>query len=98
LLRVDGAVVRVGQFYRVRGYYTGDFIGEVENVGEIGQTIVLRVTDSLRKSPTKNKCPWPYCIADDGHDGDHEFSEVTPGQLIEVPYGLVKWEAVDGAI
>lgn len=80
----------LGKVYRVEGYYTGDFIGEVESVDR--EFAKVRVLDPLRPVPrVPNRCSFPQCVREDFHSGDHEFVRVREGVLIEVAWHAAKW-------
>jgi len=85
----------IGKQYRVKGYHTGDFVGEVVSVDR--SVARVRVTDPMRRIPhVENRCSFPECVRKDFHDGDHEFARVREGALIEVCWESAKWiPAVD---
>jgi hypothetical protein len=80
----------LGKQYRVEGYHTGDFVGEVESVDR--DRARVRVIDPMRPMPrVKNRCCFPECVREDFHFGDHEFARVREGVLLEVSWGAAKW-------
>jgi hypothetical protein len=82
-----------GQVYLVRGYATGEFIGRVDSVEQYGGVCLLTVLDPLRpyqKAPAP--CPFPQCIAEVDHDGQHVFPTLCAGHQIEVPWRLAQFE------
>jgi hypothetical protein len=80
----------LGKQYRVEGYHTGDFVGEVEAVDR--DRARVRVTDPMRPMPrVKNRCCFPECVREDFHFGDHEFARVREGVLLEVSWRAAKW-------
>jgi hypothetical protein len=80
----------IGKEYRVVGYHTGDFVGEVEGVDRTFARV--RVIDPLRPRPRiKDRCSFPECVRKDFHGGDHEFVRVREGALIEVSWESAKW-------
>lgn len=80
----------LGKIYRVVGYHTGEFIGEVESVDRTWARV--RIVDTLRPAPrVKNRCSFPQCVRQDFHDGEHEFSRIREGAVLEVPWESVKW-------
>jgi hypothetical protein len=82
--------ITIGNLYRVEGYHTGDFVGEVERVNR--DIALIRVTNPMRPTPrVKNRCAFPECIRDDFHFGDHEFVRVREGVLLEVSWRAAKW-------
>jgi hypothetical protein len=82
--------IAIGNLYRVVGYHTGDFVGEVERVNR--DIAFVRVTDPMRPTPrVKNRCAFPECIREDFHFGDHEFVRVREGVLLEVSWRAAKW-------
>jgi len=100
-MTVSPQALHVGQRYRVRGYWTGEFIGELYEIrGRLGGSAayplaVFTVTDPLRPLPrVSEKCPFPYCVARDFHEGEHEFCVVRPGARIEIGFALARFEAV----
>jgi hypothetical protein len=85
--------VKVGKVYRIDGYYTGEFIGEVE-AADRGKARV-RVLDPMRPIPkVVNRCCFPECLREDFHGGEHEFASVREGALVEVSWALAKWAEV----
>ena len=90
----------IGKEYRIVGYHTGDFVGEVEGVDRTFARV--RVIDPMRPRPrVKDRCSFPECVRKDFHKGDHEFVRVREGALIEVSWESAKWipviEQVPGA-
>ena len=82
--------IAIGKRYRVEGYHTGDFVGEVERVNR--DSAFVRVTDPMRPTPrVKNRCCFPECIRDDFHFGDHEFVRVREGVMLEVSWRAATW-------
>jgi len=80
----------LGKQYRVEGYHTGDFVGEVEAITR--DTAQVRVIDPMRPLPrVKNRCCFPECVREDFHFGDHEFARVREGVLLEVSWKAAKW-------
>ena len=84
----------IGKAYRVEGYHYGDFIGTVESIDrDIAQ---VRVIDPLRPfPPVKNKCPYPECVLEDFHSGDHYKLRVREGVLLAVQWRCAKWIAIE---
>lgn len=80
--------------YRVRGYYTGDFIGKVEAVDRDIATVT--VIDAPRRMPKiVDRCCYPGCVLKDTHDGQHafrDFSVLFIGQQLEIPWKLAQFE------
>lgn len=99
-LRSSGArfwsAIKPGRVYRVEGYHTGDFTGEVLRVDrDIAQ---VRVVDPMRPIPrVRNRCSFPECVRADFHGGDHEFVSVRQGALLQVSVALTKWIPIDSA-
>jgi hypothetical protein len=82
--------VKMGGLYRIVGYHTGDFIGEVEAVHR--DTVHVRVVDPLRPFPrVQNRCSYPECVREDFHNGDHEFVRVRTGAVLEVAWALARF-------
>jgi len=80
----------IGRHYRVEGYHTGDFAGEVLSVDR--DLARIRVTDPMRPMPrVRNRCAFPACVREDFHQGDHEFMRVREGAVIEIPWRSAKW-------
>ncbi len=85
--------ITTGNLYRVEGYHTGDFVGEVERVNR--DSAFVRVTDPMRPAPrVLNRCSFPECVRDDFHGGDHEFVRVREGAVIEVSWRAAKWTPI----
>src|SRR5260370_19668120 len=84
----------LGKAYRVEGYHTGDFLGEVESVDR--DLARIRVTDPLRPRPrVKNRCSFPECVREDFHGGDHEFVRLRSGVLLEISWRMAKWIPIE---
>jgi|SRR5580700_7828648 hypothetical protein len=80
----------IGNRYRVEGYHTGDFVGEVERANR--DIALVRVTDPMRPMPrVLNRCCFPECIREDFHFGDHEFVRVREGVLLEVSWRAARF-------
>jgi hypothetical protein len=79
----------VGWIYIVRGYYTGEFIGQVESCDR--DIAVLTVIDPLRPHQ-KRGCPFPQCIAELDHDGLHQFPTLCAGAKLEIPWKLARFD------
>ena len=102
MTKVNPKSLLPGRCYKVTGYWTGDFIGRLEDVRfpkfcgpGIHPLTVLTIVDPLRPLPkVHEKCPFPFCVARDFHDGEHEFSTVRPGARIEVGFALARFEEV----
>lgn len=87
LLRI---VPEIGREYIVSKYWTGTFKGRVLEVSPMGRTIHFLVTDAMRPGPLiEEKCSFPECVSEDGHDGDHQFSEFRNGMELDVLYAAV---------
>lgn len=69
---------------RVKGYWTGDFIGRVVERNEMWGLATYEVVDPLR--PYKRLCDFPNCVLKLHHDGDHELRDLKmrPGVRVEV--------------
>jgi hypothetical protein len=80
----DTCWLKRGKLYRVRGYYTGDFIGECVSIDR--HVAVFEITDTLRPAPRipKPKCPFPGCVRAEFHIEDHELARMRVGGKIEV--------------
>jgi hypothetical protein len=84
----------IGTEYRVVGYHTGDFVGEVLSVDRTFARV--RVIDPMRPRPrVKDRCSFPECVRKDFHEGDHEFVRVRKGALVEVSWESAKWILVE---
>jgi hypothetical protein len=82
--------LKCGQIFRIEGYHTGDFVGEIESLDR--DMARVRVIDPMRPLPrVRNRCPFPECIREDFHFGDHEFVRVREGVLLEVVWRAAKW-------
>jgi hypothetical protein len=104
------AVIVHGRVYKVSGVFPGDFVGKLIDIINVGGTRYLQflVTDTLRPAPRVfNKCPFPQCIRQEEHGGEHEFPRIRAGayveiradqsRLIEFP-GVAKTEAARKAV
>lgn len=80
----DKCSLKRGKLYHVRGYHTGDFIGECLKTDR--HVAIFEITDTLRPAPRipKPKCSFPGCIRSDFHAGDHELVRMRVGGLIEI--------------
>jgi hypothetical protein len=94
-------LLRLGQHYRVTGYWTGEFIGCLEELRGVSNVrgayplAVLTVVDPLRPLPkVREKCPFPFCVAREFHEGEHEVCTIRPGGRIEVGLGLARFVEV----
>jgi hypothetical protein len=84
------APVSLGATYRVTGYHTGEFIGEVEQIDR--DVARLRVVDTLRRAPrVVDGCPFPACVLHDFHAGDHELTSLRVGAMIDVSWRMAKF-------
>jgi len=85
----------IGREYIVAKYWMGTFKGRVIEISGMGRIIRFLVTDAMRPGPLiEDKCPFPECIAEDGHSGDHRFTEFRNGMEVEVMYGVVELRSV----
>ena len=83
--------LEVGCEYVVSKFWTGTFRGRLTEVSWDGSILRFHVTDTMRPGPLiEEKCPYPECMAEDGHDGDHIFSEFRNGAELEVRYSHVE--------
>ena len=81
--------VTIGKRYRVEGHYLGDFIAEIEDIDR--DLARVRIVDPLRPLPrVKNRCPFPQCVIEEFHGGDHEFCSVREGALLEIHWRTAK--------
>lgn len=95
---INPARLQLGREYRVTGYWTGEFIGRLDevrgtsNVRGAYPLAVLTVVDPLRPLPkVREKCPFPFCVARDFHEGEHEVCSIRPGARIEVGLALARF-------
>jgi len=88
----------VGREYVVSKYWTGTFRGRVIAISEMGSLLRIDVTDAMRPGPLiEDKCPYPECIAEDGHEGDHRFSTLRNGAQIELSVSHATFTPVEPA-
>lgn len=85
--------VAIGHVYRVIGYHTGDFVGEVERAD--ASVALFLVRDPLRTIPkVTDRCSFPQCVGEEFHDGDHRFEPVRAGAQLLVYWRNAKFEEV----
>lgn len=83
-----GVAIHIGRSYRVEGVFPSGFVGRCIGVIVVGHQrfVQLLITDTLRPSPkVRNKCPYPQCIREQEHGGDHEYPRIRAGNYIDVP-------------
>jgi hypothetical protein len=86
----------VGREYIVSKYWTGTFRGRVVAFSEMGTLLRIDVTDAIRPGPLiEDKCPYPECISEDGHEGDHRFSTLRNGAQIELRWSHATFTPVE---
>ena len=93
------AAIHIGRTYRVLGVFPGEFIGRCIAIMSIGgkRFIQILITDALR-SPARapNKCPFPQCIYEADHGGEHGFPRIREGNWIDVPEQEARFIEVQG--
>ena len=105
---IEREIQRMGRFtdrcwlqprklYRVRGYHTGDFIGECLSTNR--HTAIFEITDTLRPAPRipRPKCSFPGCVRSDFHAGEHELVRMRVGGRIEIYWRNAEFVAVEGS-
>jgi hypothetical protein len=88
---------QVGHEYIISKYWTGTFRARVVAISEMGTMMRVEVTDAMRPGPLiDEKCPYPECVAVEGHDGDHEFSQdLRNGIELDLRIGHVQLSALE---
>lgn len=75
----------VGKIYKVVGYHTGDFVGQLLRIDhDVARFMVI---DTLRPSTLRrirNRCAFPWCVLKDLHEGDHEIPKMRIGGMLEI--------------
>jgi hypothetical protein len=92
-LVVMGAL-HIGRSYRITHFSAGIFTGRCIGIITIGgeRTIQFLIIDTMRPRPrVRNKCPFPHCVNEQDHRGQHEFPSIREGNYIDVPVSQARF-------